>query len=97
MSSVAFSPDGRRVVSGGDFDSVRVWDWAAGTSQALFQGHDLYVDDVALSPDGQKVASVGDGGVVRIWDLAGGAASVMLGGADDPVVSDFTSVQMGGG
>ena len=39
VSSVAFSPDGKRIVSGSDWDNtVKVWDADKGTEIALPQG-----------------------------------------------------------
>ena len=52
--SVAFSPDGKRIVSGSDDKTVRLWD--AATGQPIGQpmtGHTDAVSSVAFSPDGQ--------------------------------------------
>ena len=67
--SVAVSPDGRRIVSGGDDKTVRIWD--AGTGQqvgAPLTGHTELVAGVAFSPDGRRIASGSWDKTVRIWD-----------------------------
>ncbi len=68
VNSVAFSPDGKVLVSGGQDSTVRVWD--AHTGQLLYISEEHYdeVDDVAFSPDGKMFGSIDDGRVIRLWD-----------------------------
>jgi WD40 repeat protein len=82
VRSVAFSPDGTRVLSGGTADlggksAIILWDLAnMATSRPLrtFEGHSRSVGSVAFSPDGSRVLSGGDDRTVRLWDAATGAA-----------------------
>jgi WD40 repeat protein len=56
VCSVAFSPDGRRVVSGSDDSTIRIWDAETGeTMIGPLQGHSDSVTSVAVSPDGRRV------------------------------------------
>jgi len=68
----AFSPDGRRVVSGSEDTSARVWDVVKGKQLCLFEKHTGSVLSVAFSPDGRSVLSGGWDPMLRLWDPATG-------------------------
>ncbi len=71
VSSVAYSPDGTHLLTGGD-DGVRVWDAATGHPVHHLTGHTSRVLSVAYSPDGTHLLTGGDDGSVRVWDAATG-------------------------
>ena len=73
VSSVAVSPDGRRIISGSHDDAVRVWDLATGARVGALTGHSGTVSSVAVSPDGTRIISASHDTTVRVWDLATGA------------------------
>ena len=49
VRSVAFSPDGKQIVSGSDDKSVRVWDAVTGTVTSTLQGHSNGVMSVQMA------------------------------------------------
>jgi WD40 repeat protein len=64
-----YSPDGMRIVSGGDDKTVRVWETRTGRLVAgPFHGHSGYVRSVAFSPQGRWVVSCSNDHDVRVWD-----------------------------
>jgi Tol biopolymer transport system component len=69
---VAFSPDGKTVVSAGSDKLVKVWDAESGKEVQQFRGHDGRVFRVAFSPDGKTIASCGEENLVRIWEVESG-------------------------
>lgn len=68
---VAFSPDGKKAVSGGGDGVVRVWDMISGEQLADMKGHSRHIRSVAYSRVEEKVLSGGDGDSedILLWDL----------------------------
>ncbi|MCL9760237.1 NACHT domain-containing NTPase, partial [Frankia sp. AiPa1] len=65
--AVGWSPEGSRVLTGGDDGSVRVWDVGSGRELLALTGHRGSVRAVGWSPEGSRVLTGGDDGSARVW------------------------------
>jgi WD40 repeat protein len=85
--SVAFSPDGARVLSGSGDKTIKLWDAATGALIRTFEGHVGPVTSVAFSPDGARVLSGSGDKTIKLWDAATGALIRTFEGHVGPVTS----------
>ncbi|KAJ3796208.1 WD40-repeat-containing domain protein [Lentinula aff. detonsa] len=70
ITAVAFSPDGKKIVSGSWDKTIRIWN--ADTGEAIgnpLQGHSDGVTSVAFSPDGKRIVSGSEDGLIIIWNV----------------------------
>jgi serine/threonine protein kinase len=70
--AVAWSPSGTRIASGGDDNTVHVWDADTGTHYLTYVGHTARVYSVTWSPDGTYIASAGADETVHVWNAVTG-------------------------
>lgn len=86
VTSVAFSPDGKTLASGGD-NTVRLWSVTHGKLLHTVMGHENEVTSVAFSPDGTMLASGSEDKTVRLWSIANGELLFSLKRHTDSVTS----------
>ncbi|MEJ7592804.1 MAG: protein kinase [Planctomycetaceae bacterium] len=80
VTSVAVSPDGRRLASASADQTVKVSDAVTGQELLTLKGHSGTVWKVAFSPDGQRLASVSSDKTARVWDGVTGQELLTLEG-----------------
>jgi TIR domain/WD domain, G-beta repeat len=75
VGSVAFAPDGRRVLSAGwdsNTSNMLLWDVETGVTVRQFGERTLGVHSVAFAPDGRHIVSGGEDYTLRLWEVESG-------------------------
>jgi WD40 repeat protein len=100
--TVAFSPDGKRIVVGGHQDTAVVWDAQTGAELLTLRGpmnkgHDVLIVASIFSPDGKRILTAGNDDHVppskdlhttaEVWDAQTGQALFSLKGHRMPITS----------
>jgi RNA polymerase sigma factor (sigma-70 family) len=82
LEHLAFSPDGRTLIAGGQqYKNLYLGEIATGQLRRQFSGHQGELSCVAFSPDGQMIASGSHDGSVLLWDVAGRRSRLQPGAA----------------
>ena len=77
VTSVAFSPDGKWIISGSSNNTIKLWDSTTGLEARTFQRKRSYVTCVALSPDGSRIVLGGNYGAPGLVDERFGSKTII--------------------
>jgi hypothetical protein len=80
VTSVSFSPDGRRLVTGSRDKTAKVWDAEKGTEILSLKGHTGEVTSVSFSPDGRRIVTGSRDKTTKVWDADKGTELLALQG-----------------
>ena len=80
VESVAFSPDGKTLVSGSRDKTIRLWDVATGKHKKTLKGPQKSIDSIAFSADGRMLATASRDNTVCLWDAITGTHKKTLAG-----------------
>lgn len=92
VNHVAFSPDGRHIVSASFDNSIKLWDGRNGKFISTFRGHVASVYQVAWSSDCRLLVSCSKDTTLKVWDVKTKKLSVDLPGHQDEVYTVDWSV-----
>ncbi|MBD3884082.1 protein kinase [Phormidium tenue FACHB-886] len=70
MVSLTVNPSGRFAVSGGDDQTIRLWDITTGRCMYTFRGHQGQVSAVTISADGSQLLSGSQDKTLKLWSIA---------------------------
>ena len=71
FNSARFSPDGNKIVTASEDDTVKIQDIETKKSVAIFR-HDAGVNTAEYSPDGAKIITASDDNTCNVWDVKKG-------------------------
>ena len=69
IQTLAWSPDGRYIASGGNDNTVHVWDAGTIKTIAIYHGHSDVVEAITWLPDSLHVASTSNDHSVHVWNI----------------------------
>jgi hypothetical protein len=72
VTALAFTPDGRLLVSGGGDGAVRLWELPEGRALGAVEAHPVKVTALAVSSDGSTLLTAARDGTLRLWGLPDG-------------------------
>ena len=72
INSIAMSPDGQLLVTGGSEPQIHFWHMATGKEKTSLESPQESVDCLAFSPDGKVLASGATDGTLCLWEVSSG-------------------------
>ena len=80
VSTVAWSPDGKRLASAGYDQTIKISDPGSGKVIQTLIGHAARINSVAWNPGGTRLVSASEDRTVKVWDTGTGKETLTLGG-----------------
>ena len=96
VGSVAFSPDGQRIVTGSDDQTAKVWEAVSGRELVTLKGHSAGILSVAFSSDGQRIVTGSEDQTAKVWEAVRGGQLLTFKGHTAPIWSAALQVGFGG-
>lgn len=75
VRSVVFNRDGKKLVSGSEDKTVKIWNLSNGQEARTLTGHSDVIYSVAISPDGETLVSGSKDNTIKFWNISKGEES----------------------
>jgi WD40 repeat protein/serine/threonine protein kinase len=85
--SVAFSPDGQRIVAALQDGTARVWNPGDPAEPVVLRGHESMLRSAAFSPEGMRIVTASGDKTARVGSADGSGVPVVFRGHEGPVIS----------
>ncbi len=69
VKSLTYSPDGQRLITGGDDRTIKVWNALTGERLLTLTGHTSAIRSLVVKSDGSTLASASDDQTIKLWNL----------------------------
>ncbi len=69
VMSIAFSPDGLKLASGGFDNTAKIWNVPKNESRGILRAHAKGIGSLTFSPDGKTIVSASDDKTAKLWDV----------------------------
>ncbi len=91
IHKLAFSPDGKLLISGGGDKKAKIWKVESGELLQILRGHKEGIHEVSFAPDGRSVVTGSFDDTLRLWRVSDGKLlKVMTGHSDDVGAVSYT-------
>lgn len=90
ITSMVFSDDGSKILTGSSKNTVKLWDLKDSLANTEFKGHTSPVTALAFSPDKREIMSGSQDGTAIVWKIDGTPLSVLKGHTDQVTYVAFS-------
>lgn len=87
VKSVAFTPDGKFLLSGSRDKTIKLWELSTGREIRSFLGHESTINDLFITPDGKHFVSSSADFTAKLWNIASGELVRTFSGHTDYMTS----------